>query len=308
MTYDPTKRGYSYIDGELPVRPRQPGAARTAQVLPRKNYDPAELACQASHQAREEAKQRNRFTAHTQAAIPADYEEDDADIDGNGDVWPPYLPTSVYRYDAAVPHGGNVRYQFHPDQLRHIPARRSAAVTAQGQRVRQEQRPTYIEDEDEEGELRTNRPGYHKRIQIHWLVLVGIGAIIALSLWIGSAWVTIWWQNTQYDWTYTQNFRTYSIDKAVGHNGDSTAHPSHFIVQNDKRHIIIIIELPADDWSKSIIYSAPTLIGDGQERTPVTISFVENARTGRLDLVLHVQDQTYIFTNNGTKFITPSGQ
>ena len=142
---------------------------------------------------------------------------------------------------------------------------------------------------------------------MHWLVFVGIGAIITLSVWLGAAYINVWWMNTQNDWTYTQAFRTFSIDRAVGHNNDSATHPSHFIVQNDKRHIIII-ELPADDFSKSIIYSAPTLIGEGQEKTPATISFVENAQTGRLDIVLHVEDQTYIFTNNGTKFVTPSGQ
>ena len=68
------------------------------------------------------------------------------------------------------------------------------------------------------------------------------------------------------------------------------------------------IELPADDWSKAIIYSAPTLIGDGQEKTPATVSFQADLQTGRMDMVLHVEDQTYIFTNNGTKFVTPQGQ
>lgn len=71
---------------------------------------------------------------------------------------------------------------------------------------------------------------------------------------------------------------------------------------------ILIIELPADDWSKAIIYSAPMLIGDGQERTPATISFQADAQTGRLDMLLHVEDQTYLFTNNGQKLVTPQRQ
>jgi len=142
---------------------------------------------------------------------------------------------------------------------------------------------------------------------MHWLWYAGIGAIVALILWVGAAWLSNKWTDTQNDWTYTQAFRTYSVDKAVGHNGDSDTHPSHFIVQNDKRRIIII-ELPADNAAKAIIYSGPMLIGDGQDRTPITISFQLNAQTGRLDMVLHVQDQNYVFANNGTKFVEPSGQ
>src|SRR5258708_30677330 len=82
MPYNPTKRGYYYVDGELPNSQRQPGTTRTAQVLPRKNYDTAELARQARHQAREEARQRNRPETHTNAGIPVDEEYDDSDIDG----------------------------------------------------------------------------------------------------------------------------------------------------------------------------------------------------------------------------------
>ena len=234
----------------------------------------------------------------------------DADIDGNGDVWPPSnLATSVYRYNTVVPHGGNVRYELHPDQVQSIPRRRSATTQGQqvqGQWVRQAPQPTYAEDEDED--LRTGQPsGYRRRVHLPWYLLLAIGAVLALTVWIGGAWVNKWWVDTQNDWTYTAQFRTFSIDEVVGHNHDSTAHPSHFIVQNDKRHIIII-ELPADDWSKAIIYSAPTLIGDGQEKTPATLTFQVDMQTGRLDMVLHVEDQTYLFTNNGTKFVTPQGQ
>ncbi len=237
--------------------------------------------------------------------VGRDEMEDYADIDGNGDEWPPRTPKSVFRYNP-LPYGGNVQYEFHPDQVQttaHIPRRSSRATIAEGQRVRQAPQPS---DTEEDEQPQTNRPRYRRRT-FPWYVLLAVGAILALTLWIGGAWVNKWWVDTQNDWTYTSQFRTFSIDEVVGHNHDSTAHPSHFIVQNDKRHIIII-ELPADDWAKAIIYSAPTLIGDGQERTPGTISFQANLQTGRLDMVLHVEDQTYIFTNNGQKFVTPSGQ
>lgn len=288
---------YEFIDGELAVRQRQHGAPRTVQVLPRKNYDPGAMA----RQAREEAQQRSRTSAY--ANIPDNYNDDDADIDGNGDIWPPVPPNSIYRYDTTLSDSRNVRYEFHPDQMQHIPRRSSA--TSQRQQGREAPQRAYTDDEGEE--RRTAHTAYRRRVHMHWSTLLAIGAILALTIWISGAWVISWWQNTQNDWTYTAQFRTFSINQAVGHNNDSNTHPSHFIVQNDNRHIIII-ELPANDVAKAIIYAAPTLIGDGQDKTPATISFVENSQTGRLDLVLHVQDQTYLFTNNGQKFVTPQGQ
>ena len=182
-----------------------------------------------------------------------------------------------------------------------IPKSRSASTQQPPAQPYQQERNTEGIDEEIE------RPRGYRRPTPPWYLLLALGAVLALTVWISGAWVNKWWTDIQNDWTYTQTFRTFSVDKVVGHNNDSASHPSHFIVQNDKRHIIII-ELPADDWSKSIIYSAPTLIGDGQEKTPATISFVADAQTGRLDLVLHVQDQNYLFVNNGTKFVTPQGQ
>jgi len=128
--------------------------------------------------------------------------------------------------------------------------------------------------------------------------------IAMLGLWVAGTWVSTKWTDTMNDWTYTQSFRTFSVDHVVGHNGDSSVHPSHFIVQNDKRQIVII-EFPADDEAKAIIYIGPQLIGDGQDRVPVTVSFQLNATTGKVDMVLHVLDQTYVFTNNGKKFVPP---
>ena len=131
--------------------------------------------------------------------------------------------------------------------------------------------------------------------------------MLALLLWVGGSWLGGWWASTQNDWTYTQAFRTYSVDQAVGHNHDSAAHPSHFIVQNDHGRVLLI-ELPADDPSKVVTYAGPLLLGDGQDRLPITISFQPDPQSGRLDLLLHVEGQSYVFVNTGTKFIPPTGQ
>ena len=209
-------------------------------------------------------------------------ETDEGDYD---DQWTTRLPSSSRRYTPQVWQKGNVNYTLHPNQP--IQRRRSAQATPQRQ--------------TEDTPVTRTR---HKH-RMHWLVYAGIGAIIALTLWICAAWVINWWTGVQNDWKYTATFRTFSVDQAVGHNGDSTTHPSHFIVQNNKRRIIII-EFPDNDESKALIYAGPVLLGDGQEKTPVTISFQANTQTGRLEMVLHVQDQSYIFSNNGTKFVPPA--
>jgi hypothetical protein len=285
MPYDPTQRGYSYIDGELPIRQRQPGTTRTAQVLPRKNYDSAELARQARHQAREEARQRNQPAAHTNAGIPNDYEEDydPADIDGNGDVWPPRMPTSTRRYATDLSQG-NVRFQFHPDQVQHIPPRRSAYQQEQGKGVK------YTED------LPVVKP---ERFHVHWLVIFSLGMLVMIALWAGGSYFIAWWTNHQNDSAYGMP-RTYQTDAIVGHS-DSSTNKTHFIAINLNRHIVII-ELPGGDSSKAKIYSVTTLYGDGQNLTPVTLSFKDVNGDGLLDMEIHIQDQTIVLINENGGF------
>src|SRR5260370_2500939 len=238
MPYDPKQRGYSYVDGELQIKQRQPGTTRTAKVLQRKNYDSAELARQARHQAREEARQRNRPAAHTNAGIPTnDYEEDDlADIDGNGDVWPPRMPTSTRRYATNLPQG-NVQYQCHPDQVQHSPRRKSATAQAatQGQRV------VYTNDIDEDEETERPRPRPrkgHTRVHFHPLVWLGLGMIVMFFLWVGISYVSSWGKTTIDDWHYSRP-RTFQIDKIVGHS-DSASNATHFIAVNLNQHIIVM--------------------------------------------------------------------
>ncbi len=112
--------------------------------------------------------------------------------------------------------------------------------------------------------------------------------------WIALSALGNWWTMQTNDWTYGRP-RTYQVDANVGH-GTAKDPDSHFIAQNLNRHIIII-EIPGNDPSKAKIYIGPTLIGPGQELTPVTLSFEDVNGDGRKDLVIHVEDSTFIFLN-----------
>ncbi len=122
--------------------------------------------------------------------------------------------------------------------------------------------------------------------------------IAMLALWVLGNLAVNWWNVTQDDWHYGRP-RTFQIDMRVGHNDDVT--PSHFIAMNLNRHIIII-EFPGGDPTKAKDYLGPTLFGGGQDLTPVTLSFKDVNGDGKLDMIVHIQDQTFVFLNDGTQF------
>ena len=109
-----------------------------------------------------------------------------------------------------------------------------------------------------------------------------------------------WRQVHQDDVTYGRP-RTYQVDAVVGHN-DSVTNPSHFIFLNLNRHVVII-ELPGGDTTHSRIYNGPILFGNGQDLTPVTAVFKDVNGDGKIDMIVHIQDQVLVFINDGTQFV-----
>ena len=132
------------------------------------------------------------------------------------------------------------------------------------------------------------------RRRFHWLVWVGLAMFSMLVGWYALTAFGNWWSTTQNDWQYGRP-RTYQTDYNVGH-GTAQNPMSHFIALNLNRHIEVI-EIPGDDASKSRIYIGPTLIGPGEDLTPVTLSFEDVNGDGRPDLVIHVGDSKFIFLN-----------
>jgi len=125
------------------------------------------------------------------------------------------------------------------------------------------------------------------------------GMSIAIILVVGLSVVGSWWRVYQDDLHYGRP-RTYQFDAVVGH-GDSSSNPTHFILINLHRHVEII-EFPGGDASHARIYMGPTLFGDGQDLTPVTGEVRDVNGDGKPDLIVHIQDQTIVFINDGTEF------
>ncbi len=144
-----------------------------------------------------------------------------------------------------------------------------------------------------------------RRMRWHWLIFVGLSMFIMVIGWLMFSSLNTWWTNTQNDWQYGRP-RTYQVDAVVGHN-DSKANPSHFIAINLNRQIIVI-EIPGGDASKTRIFNGPTLIGPGQELTPVTLTFQDVNNDGKLDMVINVQDAHFVFLNENGTFKPAPGQ
>lgn len=134
--------------------------------------------------------------------------------------------------------------------------------------------------------------------QFHWMLILGIGMCAMLVLWILGSILLAWWHDKQNDLTYGRP-RTFQTDAVVGHNDGST--PSHFIAINLHRQIEVF-ECPGGDCSKAIVYVGPLLMGADQGLDPATLEFKDVNRDGKLDMLIHVSNQTFVFLNDADKF------
>jgi hypothetical protein len=135
--------------------------------------------------------------------------------------------------------------------------------------------------------------------QSHWLLFVCIGIGSALLLWVGLVLLSNWWTMHQMDATFGYP-RTWQTDQVVGH-ADSTDHPTHFIFENLKGHVMII-ELPAGNGAHAHIYSGPTIYSDNADLIPVTGEFQDTDGDGKVDMIVHIGNQRIIYVNDGTQF------
>ena len=225
---------------------------------------------------------------HRQQPIQEDDEEIVDEEEGDyDDVWPTRLPTSARRYQPlptaqpVVIRRGNRQYVLHPEPPPQRASRQPPGQYRQRQGV---------------GAYETEEPARPRR---HWLLFLGVGMLAMLALWVVASLLVNWWQVTQDDWHYGRP-RTFQVDAVVGHN-DSKASPSHFIAINLNRHVEVI-ECPGGDCSRAVIYLGPTLFGDGQDLTPVTLTFQDVNGDGKPDMVIHIQDQRIVFINENGKF------
>ncbi len=210
-----------------------------------------------------------------------DEEDDDA-------FYPQRMPTSARRYHMPVTQGPQTLVRYHHMQ---VPPRQS--------RIQAQDSPPVQRQTRERPPVRQSQAQQAKtRSQWHWSVYVGLTLLVGLVLYVAFNVVGSWWHVYQDDQQYGRP-RTSQCDARVGH--DDTHTPSHFLAVNLNKHIEVI-ELPGGDATKAKIYQGPTLIGDGQELTPVTLEFRDVNGDGKPDMILHIGESRSVFINDNEQF------
>jgi hypothetical protein len=84
------------------------------------------------------------------------------------------------------------------------------------------------------------------------------------------------------------------MDAFVGHEIGNT--PSHFVALNLQGQIDII-ELPGGDATRARMYVGPRMYGPGTDLVPVTLRFVDPARTHHPDMLILFQNTQVVYHN-----------
>lgn len=254
---------YQYIDDELDTRQH-----RRKQPLPRRDIVAEQRRREAAMEARKQALAEVRQRRTRPQSIPHQSIADDLDYGGDEDWDIPRMPVVTRRYDLTP---GSYEEYYHQ-----TPLGRSAP--------KPQERP-------------------RQRIQVHWLVYVGIALFLVAFGYVGLTDFSAWWQGHQDDTTYGMP-RTYQTDAVVGHN-DSAQHPSHFTAENLKGKIFVI-ELPGGDITKARSYPITTIPGN-DPTVPVKMLFQDTTNDGKLDMVVVIGDPgsqvTITLYNDGTQFV-----
>lgn len=257
----------------MPIREQNSGFAQ-------KNQYPPHLTPRTKQQMIAAARRQAQYEARTQ-----DREHND-DLEEDPRYYESRLPTSVRRYQPVpdvLTRQGNAKVvaHYHDQPLR---AHRSP--------TRQQE----IYTDEIETPVATGKMHIWS---IHPILYLGVGmlAMLALMVLLFSSWN--WIQIKKDDLTYG-NPRTFQVDFVVGHN-DSPANPSHFIAINLNRHVEVI-EWPGQDSSKMKVYQITTLFSDGQDLTPVTLSFADLTGDGKPDMLIHIQNTVIAMINDKGSF------
>ncbi len=228
-----------------------------------------------------------RLHGQTRRSPVAQY---DVDVEEDDTLYRTRVNTSARRYVQPMQTGQTMmRVQHHP-----VPQRQSR--TQEVLRASRYQHSPIQQGEQEEAPQ--PQPSSVKRHGVHWLVYVGLTMFVMLIGWQVLNLFLNWWQVSQDDLHYGRP-RTYQTDATVGHNDAIT--PSHFLVENLNRHIVVV-EFPGGDTSQATICNGPVLVGHGQDLAVVTVSFKDVNGDGRPDMIVQVQDNRFVFINDAGKF------
>ncbi len=130
------------------------------------------------------------------------------------------------------------------------------------------------------------------------VLFVGIGMLAMLAIWLAVQALTAAVQAHNLDAQYGYP-RFWQTDQVLGLDHDSPRHQTHLVLQNVNGHVFLLV-LPAGDVSKALMYSVANLYGDDAANWPVTATFADVNHDGKIDVLVHIDDQQAVFLNTGT--------
>lgn len=137
------------------------------------------------------------------------------------------------------------------------------------------------------------------KVSLHTFVYVITCMLALLAIYAIMGNVVSWGRERVDDLRYGTP-RTFHIDEVVGHN-DGGGTPTHFIAMNLNRQVVVI-EIPGGDTNKLRTITGPYLVGAGEDKTPVLLSFDDINRDGSRDMVVNVKNEAIVFLNSDGEF------
>jgi hypothetical protein len=137
-------------------------------------------------------------------------------------------------------------------------------------------------------------------------VVYGVTILLVLLVIYAIMGSVVTWSREKIDDLRYGPIRTFHTEAVVGH-GDSEGSPSRFIAVNLNRQVVIM-EIPAGDTSQMRTITGPYLVGAGEDKTPVLLSFEDVNKDGTRDMVVNVKNEAIIFVNRDGQFLQMSNE
>ena len=129
------------------------------------------------------------------------------------------------------------------------------------------------------------------------ILFVGIGMLAMLASWLAIQAIGTGIQAHNLDAQYGYP-RFWQTDQVLGLDNDSSSHKTHLVFQNVNGHVFFLV-LPAGDVTKSLMYSVVNLYGDDAANWPVTATFEDVNHDGKVDVIVTIGDQHFVYLNTG---------
>jgi hypothetical protein len=137
------------------------------------------------------------------------------------------------------------------------------------------------------------------KVSLHTFVYV-ITCLLALLAIYAIMGNVVNWGREQIDDIRYGTPRTFHADEVVGHD-DGAGTPTHFIAMNLNRQVVVI-EIPGGDTTKMRTITGPYLVGAGEDKTTVLVSFDDINHDGSRDMIVNVKNEAIVFLNNNGEF------